>query len=116
MEWTDRGDVSDPDFILTDFTLDNTERTLDLSSIVGAGVKRVSIHALVVAGSEGGQIAFKTYGNTNSVNLASINVNSAELSTLKDIYVTTDADGKLTYIGDDTGLLAMFVTIRGWFA
>lgn len=116
MEWVDRGDIADADFALTDLTLDSTDRVLDLSSIVGAGVRRVALHVIIASESAGGNIVFKTNGNANTYNSAKVYTTTASSLLEVDVFVTTDADGKIEYNGDDNGMLVMAMSVRGWFA
>ncbi len=41
--YTDRGDVQNPDFTHPTLTIDDTWRDLDLSAIVGTGIKKVEM-------------------------------------------------------------------------
>ena len=68
----DRGDPSASDFILTDFTLDDTWRDLDLSSIIPIGAKFALINlGLSTDGTAGdsGYFDFRKNGNSNTKNI-----------------------------------------------
>ena len=69
VKYVDRGDPANFDFDTGAFTDDNTWRELDLSSIIGVGVKTVHLRVRFASDSSGVSLAFRKKGNTNIKNI-----------------------------------------------
>jgi hypothetical protein len=119
----DRGDPVSADFTLASFTLDNTARVLDLSSIVPSWasvvVLRVFMSASGTAIGDGGSISFKENGNTNGANSASniLELDRAVLGFVgNDNIVKMDSSQRLSYTGTTfgNGLSQLDVTVAFW--
>jgi len=95
--FTDKGDVDALDYEIGDLTIDGQWNELDLSSKVGAAKVLVCIRAFLdttVAGKIG---KFKTNGSTYNYNSPQIITSVASKAIAFDIWVVTDAAGKIEY-------------------
>ena len=112
--YTDHGDVDALDFVVGDFTLDATWRDLDLSSIVGAAQRLVLMRVSIIVTAAAKAISFKTKGNSNNYNLASVYNQVADVQYVADVWVLTDANGVVQYNGMTATWTSLNVLVRGW--
>jgi hypothetical protein len=117
-EFVDRGDPSDWDWTLTDFTTDATWRDLDLSSIVPAGAanKLVKFRLSLVDGSTDVAFQMRKKGNSNAYNTGIRNILTANISNYYDIECVCDSNRVVQYWGTSTTFSTINVVVRGWFA
>ena len=114
--WNDRGDVASHDFGIGDLTHDNNWHDLDLSGIVGVGVKLVLLHLHISTSVGNPTIYMKQNGNVNDINMVYKKFQGAG-SVWDTVEVTTDANGVIEYkliLGSTITMCN--ITVRGWFA
>lgn len=116
LTWTDRGNKDGDDFAIGDFTLDTTYNELDLSAIIGAGVKLVLLHFLIrnTDGYKG--LRIRTAGNTKDANIDGQRTHTASESYDESMWVYTDADGVIEYMAEAGNWDIFTCTVRGWFS
>lgn len=111
-----RGDVDEHDFSIANFTRDGDWHELDLSGIVGAGVKLLLIKAWVATSTVRGEFSLRTHGHTNSVNKSSLYTQAPGWPYMTDMWVLTDAYGKIDYWAEAETWGYIYLLIRGYFA
>jgi hypothetical protein len=113
--FVDRGDPATGDFEVGDFTIDDTYRDFDLSSIVPSNARAV-LMTVVIRSSDGtgSYIGFRRNGN---VNQAAVPVLRTQSTVKNDNTVTVaiGSDGLLEYIAGGTNITDLGVTILGWW-
>jgi len=111
----DIGDSAAADFDEGDLTTDNTWNDLDLSGIVGTGVKLVHLYVTVSDGAAGSVLGFRQNGNANAWNAGFVRTQVADVYMDADIFVLTDEDGVIEYRGSDLAFTTIDITVRGWY-
>lgn len=114
--WNDRGDITPLDFDHDDLVIDGAEHDLDLSGIVGSQACLVLIRIRADCAVVGPNIYFKTKGNTYINNAARIYSKVLNTTHSRDIWVYTDATGKVTYKFSTNEWSTVYITIGGWFS
>ena len=114
--WYSRNDPVNEDFAQGVFTKDGTWYDLDLSGIIGKGVKLVmlGVYALTVGNTGGFHV--RTNGNANEQNVSACYTQADSFNYGRDMWVVTDADGKIEYKAENVTWVGLDVTVRGWFA
>jgi hypothetical protein len=112
----DRGDPSSGDFAVGDLTTDGTWNDLDLSSIVPEDAIAVILNVVVKdADGVGSNISFRKNGNSNTVNIASVQTQVANLNNDAQRTVFCDTDTKIEYKADDVSWTTISITVSGWY-
>lgn len=113
--FVDRGTLSAFDWVLANFTRGGVWTELDISSIVGTGLRLVLLRAMVRTTSAGIAFEFRPkspdYGHNKFTGWTQV----ANVYYGLDIWVLTDSAGKLVYnfVGDTWDTINLLV--RGWF-
>lgn len=115
LSFTDRGDPAANDYTQTDFTRDNAYHDLDLSAIVGANACLVLISVHIKASTTNEEMKVGTSGNSNDYNTAWRKTISANVDYRYDIWVWTDAAGKIQYKFTTGTYVTINFNVRGWF-
>lgn len=112
--FVDRGDPAAADYVLGDFTRDNTWYELDLSGIVPANAKAVSVTLLMASPILGKQAFFRKHGNANArnVSVAYTQVNNVRVG--HDLVIPVDTDRKIDYLFQ-AGFNFINFTVKGWW-
>lgn len=115
-KYVDRGDPSSMDFAKAAWTIDSAFHDWDLSSIVPAGAKAVVICGIVNNSVSGAPIQFRKNGNSNSINMTSIN-SIAGISMGVDVIVALDTNRIIEYYIYNAGTWSggSGLTVKGWF-
>jgi len=110
--FTDRGDATGYDFILSGLTTNGSYYPLDLSSIVPVGTKAVLLNVRITGTSA--NIEFSQNGNSNDYNTAlCYTVGGGAMS--YDIVVACDILRRIRYNATNSTWSAINITIRGWW-
>lgn len=113
--YVDRGDPAADDFTAIDFTRDGTWYTLDLSGIIPANVKAVSLSFITLSGLAGKRARFRTLGNANEFNISLVGIQVANMLIGHDLIIAPDADGKIEYKLDAGGWAIVTLNVKGWW-
>lgn len=111
----DRGDPAAADFAHTDLTIDNDWHSLDLSSIIPAGVSLVLLRVVLNCSDGWRNVLFRTHGNSNTINTSYIRNFSAGSEIPFDVYVTPDSDGVIDYKVTPDTWSKLTIAVAGWF-
>jgi len=114
-KYIDRGDPADADFSQADLIQDNTWRLLDLSLVVGTGVKLLVIYTYFDNDVSLSYISFRQAGNSNPWNSDGVFNHVIGVAGYETILVICDADGKIEYKSGSTDN-KIDGSVRGWFA
>ena len=102
-KFVDRGDPSELDFTLANFTLDDTWRELDLSSIIPIGTIAVFI-SLVVQNTDLGKLfSLRKAGNNFAYNIGGIIIHVANTPIKAELSIDCSVDRKIEYYGSAVG-------------
>lgn len=112
--YTDHGDVAAYDKTLGDFVCNSTWYELDLSGIVGAANRLVLISLQIEADSPGKEFGLRTNGYSNNFNRTILRTQVADVLFRGDVWVYTDASGKLQYIAVTANWTTINLAVRGW--
>jgi len=115
MTYVNRGDPSDWDFTVSNFTRDDTWRDLDLSSIVPAGAVAVTLSCVIKANATGKYVIFRKKGNTNLVNVLREETLVANLDHYFMGIVFCDTNRIIQYRVISTAVGTLNVCVGGWF-
>lgn len=110
-----RGDPADRDFDAGDFITDYTWRDLDLSAIVPAGAKAVSITGYVLDDVAYSTLEFREKGNTNIFNRIVGSTPAANVADYFNGRVWCDTNRVIQYRGKNVTFTGIGLTITGWF-
>jgi len=113
-EYVDRGDSSEYDFNVEDFTTDLQWHDLDLSSIVPEKAKLVHMRIRLSTPSLAG-INFRKKGNTNAVNTSTMKTQVANVYYYEEFFVPCDVNRMIQYMANNVSWTVLDVTVRGWF-
>ena len=115
LEYVDRGDPATHDFIQTDLQMDNTWYALSLSGIV-TDSDAVLVHLLVGLQDDtpGTALYIREFGNANSVNIAALVAQVANIFVWTDCLVTIDATRDISYKVSAVATAAR-ISVRGWW-
>ena len=111
----DRGDPSDFDFTLTDFTTDGNWHDLDLSDILPEGAYAVVLFVGIEDDLAGQHISFRKNGNSNEKNWSRCFTQVSNIGIINDLTVFCDPDRKIEYQATNTTWTTINVTIKGWW-
>lgn len=114
-QWVDRGLGETYDFPASDFIADGVWREKDLSSVIRKGVKLLSFSLGLRTADATRQMAFRTAGQENTKNIASVYTQEANRMVEHTLWVLTDAEGKVEYVCSRTTWDILQFFIRGWF-
>lgn len=116
VKYVDRGDPVNFDFLTGAFTDDGTWRELDLSSIIGSGVKAVHLRVRFASNSTNVRLSFRKKGNTNGRNVFQLYSQTANVYYDVDGIVVCDSDGKIEYnIHPDFAGGTIEFLVGGWW-
>lgn len=113
--YEDRGDPADFDYDIGDFTRDESWYDLDLSSIVPAGVKVVSLMCRVNSAGAGRWIMFRKNGNVNNISQSRVVAQVANVSNFQDLIVACDTNRVIEYRVTAAGFTDLDLVVKGWW-
>ena len=113
--YIDRGDPDSEDFTQADLIQDNTWRELDLSSVIGTGIKLLLIYTYFDNDVSLSNIDFRQPGNSGAWNADGVFNHVIGVSGYETIQVLTDKNGKIEYRSHSSDNV-IDACIRGWFA
>ncbi len=115
-EYVDRGDPAANDFAVGDFTTDGTWNDLDLSGIIGTGVKLVHLRVSIEDGAANSGMYFRENGNSNAYNFSGGATAVANVDNhIDDCFVMCDSNGVIEYLGSNLAFTRIDLVVRGWF-
>jgi hypothetical protein len=114
--YEDRGDPGSWDYTAASFTTDGTWRDLDISGIVGTGLRFVHLMISLVDDAAGSTFSIRENGNSNAYNIGAIATQVANIRIYdSDMWVHTDSSGVIEYKGDNLTFSSIDVLVRGWW-
>jgi len=115
-KYVNRGDCPEYDFTLADLITRDEWTCLDLSSVVGSGIKLVHIICQIWRQTTAGAILLRPHSFSGSKNIVDFcNANTLWLVAASD-FVETDKDGCLDYyLYGGLAYTTLNLTIKGWF-
>jgi hypothetical protein len=114
--YVDRGDPALADFYVDDFiTTDGLEHDLDLSGIVPAGAKAVSLTIKVQDNATGSYIRFRSNGNTNTISAFLLATQVADVPNYQNAIVALDANRVIEYKCNIRTFTILRVSVVGWW-
>lgn len=113
--FVDRGDPAAYDFTKLTLTSDGTWHVMDLSAIVPAGAKAVTLRSDLWNADVGIHLRMRTLGNTNLYNVSSAITQVAGIIIYNDHIIPLDTDRKIEYIMPSTTWIAVNITVKGWW-
>lgn len=112
--YVDRGEVSAPDFSVSDFTTDDGYHDLDLSSIVPANAKQVHVSVWLYDNLTSMYLILLKQGRTDLNNALAHFIAVANIATVMDGFVPCDENRIITYRASNTSFTTIDFTVRGW--
>lgn len=113
--YRDRGTYSSFDFSQAELTTDGNWHTLDLSSIIDANAKAVSIRLKARSDIVGSKMRFRKTGTTMTGHTCEFRIQIAGLDNNAHFTIGVDTDGKLDYNITDVVWDDISMVIRGWW-
>lgn len=111
----DRGNFSNYDKTLGNFTLDGTYRDWDLSAIVPAGAKGVLLRVLAKSAAAGLSFRVRKNGTASTTNFASYWSKAGSVYDGGELTVSCDANRVIEYAGDAGAWVELNVMVSGWW-
>jgi len=110
-----RGDPTDPDFEVGDFTKDGAWHSLDLSGIIPKTAKLVSLKIMAICGAAGGYMGVRKNGATDTLNIDT--EKSLPIAGVAEfgLCVTPDSDGVIEYKIPELPFPTLEMIVGGWF-
>jgi len=112
--FNDRGDPKAADYAIGDFTVDNTWRDLDLSSLVPAGARAVLLRVDIRDAATSKVFAIREKGNGEAINIAQFSTQVANITVAGDLIAICDQDRVVQY-KISAGMDISNVTVGGWW-
>lgn len=113
--YVDRGDPAGYDFQVGNFTTDGTPYSLDLSGIVPAGAKAVSITVIINDNAVDNNISFYENGNSNLFNRSLLIMQVANQKISYNLTVSCDANRVIGYLASNTTFARIDFVVCGWW-
>jgi len=114
-DFVSRGNTTNYDFDVTDFTTDGNQHDLDLSGIVPEGAKAVLLRLSLADDAANSYIQFRPRGQPNIYNSSVCYTQVAGITDDKDLITPLPADRKLTYSSTNTTFLSIDIVVKGWW-
>lgn len=114
-EYIDRGDPASHDFTIGNFVTNGNWQDLDLSSIIPANVKLVSLFVSVNDDLLGSGIVFRKKGNNSVANVCKVKCLVINADIEFDLVVSPNGDKIIEYLATNTGFTTIYTTVRGWW-
>jgi len=115
INYVDRGDPSDLDFVVGDFTTDGDSHVLNLSGIVPAGATLVHFTFNIKDDALDSYIMFTKNGNSNTRVRMIGRTFAVNVTTDYEGFVACDANRYIQYKAAPVTFTDINVTIKGWF-
>lgn len=112
--YIDRGNLAAEDFTEASLTEDGSWYDLDLSSIVGAGIRLVLLKIIIQNTAAEKPCYFRTKGYTGGANVSNFYSQAANAISASDRWVLTDSSGFIQYYFDASTWTSINITVRGW--
>jgi len=113
--YVDRGDYGGYDFQIGDFTTDGGWYDLDLSSIIPAGAKAVTLRMIVEDDAANSYMGIRENGNVNAYNRVEIRTQVANVPFCCDVIVALDSNRKIEYSTVNTTWTTINMVVKGWW-
>lgn len=114
LRYVSRGNPAAWDWTQATLTLDGTDQTLDLSSIIPVRAKIVQFHCMASNTVTGKHFTIRPYGNTNSINIIGLVTTVIGGAVYMDNGIECVAQ-KVTYKGTGGGAWTLNLVVRGWW-
>ena len=113
--YSDRGDASNSDFLVSDLIIDAAWHDLDLSSIIAVGASAVALRVSVRGSVAGEYIRFRKNGNTQDNNASFARTQVANIIFNADKVIALDGDRKIEYYISDATIDLVNLVVKGWW-
>lgn len=110
-----RGSYTLPDFIVGDFTADDTWRELDLSGIVPEGVTGVHIRCIGIHANVSKVVKFREKGTGDSLHKCEIRTQVANQAINAHFVTAISSDRKIEYFMNAPNWTKFGLVVRGWW-
>lgn len=114
-DFVDRGDPASVDFGVSDFTVSEAWKDLDLSSIIPTNTKAISALLNFQAPSNSEYVYLRTKGNSNEINKSAIRTQVANVQQELDCIIYTGGKTSIQYWGPTTNFSVLNFTVKGWW-
>lgn len=109
-----RGDTTNPDWNAGTLTMDGNWNDLDLSSIVPAGAKSVTLIIMYMATSAANTLQIRTKGFAQAGNIQALKVPVIAQAGYVQRTVYPDSDGVIEYKATVANWITLDVTVNAW--
>lgn len=113
--FVDRGDPADHDYRTGDLTTDGAWHDMDLSGIVPAGARAVTLRVWLMDNLTAQAFVFRTNGNANAYNAAVVRLQAANTRISQDKIIALDANRVIEYFASNTVWNEYYITVKGWW-
>lgn len=112
--FVDRGDPSAYDWLVGDFTTDNSWYDLDCSSIVPAGATHILFRVGITDDAVGSQFSLRKNGNSDVYNAGVLKTQVVNVDFTAEVLVPCDSSRIIEYRGSNLTFAAINVLVKGW--
>ncbi len=113
--FVDRGDFNTYDWTQATLTTDGTWNDLDLSGIVPAGAKAVSINLLLADDVAGSHFSLRKNGNSNAFVQTPMYTQVGGILNGYTVTVACDANRVIEYYGANVAFATITIVVNGWW-
>jgi len=114
IDFVDRGDPSNFDFTLTDFTTDGVWHSLDVSAIVPAAARMIQLGVSIEDNIAASKVQFRKNGNSNEINTISIETQVKNIARSANGFIPAAGNGLIDYKADNATFISINLYIKGW--
>jgi len=112
--FVNRGDPTDYDWLVGDFTTDGTWRDLDCSSIAPSGASAIYFRMRVLDNAAGSYFYLRKNGNSNARNISGVQTQVSNEAIEGTMFVPCDSNRIVEYLAANTAFTEISVLILGW--
>jgi len=117
--YVDRGDPAADDYLVGDFTTDDTWRDLDLgpggAGIIPAGAIAVLLSLGVLDNTANANFQLRKNGNSNAKAISALRTQVANVRNDNTAIVACDANGVIEYKAENVVWTGIWITVMGWW-
>jgi hypothetical protein len=115
INFVDRGDPENPDFVVGDLSTNGLWYDLDLSSIVPVNTVAVLLVFVITDDAAGKYLQIRKSGSTYARSSAMFRTQVANVSFPGGSIVFVDSNRKVNYRTSNTTFTSIDITVQGWF-
>jgi len=110
-----RGDPTEPDYVVGNFTKDGTWYSLDLSAIIPVNAKLVLLKFMAICGAPGGYVGVRKNGAVDTLNIDTEKYLPQAAVAEFSLSVTPDSAGIIEYKVPNLAWPTLEMIVGGWF-